>query len=143
MRRYMTAKTGKSARNKGAAAERELAAMLSNELGIAVKRKLGQARDGGDDIQIGKFRIEVKRRETLAIEKWCKQVEAACSGQDVPVVAFRRSGEPWRAVVPIGWLIYAMREQIGEHEAKQEDHGSAGGGYGAKVLHQLPANEGE
>ena len=44
--------TGRAARNKGAAAERELASMLSNELGVVVKRKLGQAREGGDDIQI-------------------------------------------------------------------------------------------
>jgi hypothetical protein len=110
----MTAKTGRSARNKGAAAERELAGMLSDQLGVVVKRKLGQARDGGDDIQIGKFRIEVKRREKLAIEQWCKQVEATCEGKDVPIVAFRRSGEPWRAVVPMAWLIAAMREQIND-----------------------------
>jgi Holliday junction resolvase len=68
--------TGKTSRNKGARGEREFAEMLSNELGQVVKRKLGQARDGGDDIQVGRFRIEVKRREKLAIEAWCKQVVA-------------------------------------------------------------------
>jgi Holliday junction resolvase len=115
----MTAKTGKSARNKGAAAERELAAMLSDQLGIVVKRKLGQARDGGDDIQIGQFRIEVKRRERLAIEQWCKQVEAASGPENVPIVAFRRSGEPWRAVVPMSWLIFAIREQVKNDEPNQ------------------------
>lgn len=102
---------GKSSRDKGARGERELADLLSNELGQVVKRKLGQARDGGDDIQIGKFRIEVKRREKLAIEQWCKQVEAASEPQDVPVVAFRRNGEPWRAVVPMAWLIAAIRAE--------------------------------
>jgi hypothetical protein len=116
--------------------------MLSHELGVVVKRKLGQARDGGDDIQVGKFRIEVKRREALAIEKWCKQVEAACEGGDVPIVAFRRSGEPWRAVVPMDWLIFAMREQI-DKPSKQETNGNAGGSDGAEILHQLPANEGK
>ena len=103
---------GKSARDKGARGERELAEMLSNELGTMVKRKLGQARDGGDDIQVGRFRIEVKRRETLAVEQWAKQVEAAAEPGDVPVVAFRRNGEPWRAVVPMAWLIAAMREEL-------------------------------
>lgn len=103
---------GAGSRNKGARGERELADLLSNELGVAVKRKLGQARDGGDDIQIGKFRIEVKRREKLAIEAWCEQVEAACGPQDVPIVAFRRNGKPWRAVVPMAWLIAQMREEL-------------------------------
>ena len=103
---------GKASRDKGARGERELAELLSHELGTIVKRKLGQARDGGDDIQIGKFRIEVKRREKLAIEQWCKQVEAACTTDDVPVVAFRRNGEPWRAVVPMAWLIAAMRGEL-------------------------------
>ena len=115
--------TGKTSRNKGARGEREFAEMLSNELGQVVKRKLGQARDGGDDIQVGRYRIEVKRREKLAIEAWCKQVEAACTtaaeigddGQvreDVPVVVFRRNGEPWRAVVPAKWFIEQMREDL-------------------------------
>lgn len=104
--------TGKTSRNKGARGERELAEMLTNELGFDVKRKLGQARDGGDDVQVGKFRIEVKRREKLAIEAWCKQVEAATQPGEVPVVAFRRNGEPWRAVVPMAWMIAAMREEL-------------------------------
>jgi hypothetical protein len=114
---------GKSSRDKGARGEREFAELLSNELGQVVKRKLGQARDGGDDISVGRYRIEVKRREKLAIEAWCKQVEAACTtaadiGEDgkvqeqVPVVVFRRNGEPWRAVVPAAWFIHAMREDI-------------------------------
>ena len=103
---------GKSARDKGARGERELAELLSHELGTMVKRKLGQARDGGDDIQVGRFRIEVKRRDTLAVEQWAKQVEAAAEPGDVPVVAFRRNGEPWRAVVPMAWLIAAMREEL-------------------------------
>ena len=104
--------TGKTSRNKGAAAERELATMLSDELGFAVKRKLGQARDGGDDIQIGKYRIEVKRREALRLDEWCKQVESASGTGDVPVVAYRRNGQPWRVVVPIDWFIEQVRETI-------------------------------
>lgn len=115
---------GRGKRNKGAGGERELAALLSHELGFEVKRKLGQARDGGHDIEIGRFLIEVKRQERLAIEAWCKQVEAACttysaideSGQlrePVPVVVFRRNGEPWRAVVPLDFLVRGIREDLG------------------------------
>jgi hypothetical protein len=58
--------------------ERELSKILTDELGFEVKRKLGQARDGGDDIQIGKYRIEVKRREALRLDDWCQQIEKVC-----------------------------------------------------------------
>ena len=103
---------GRASRNKGAVAERELAAMLSDELGYPIKRKLGQAREGGDDIQVENYRLEVKRREKLAVESWCKQVEEVAEPGEWPVVVFRRSGQKWRAVVPIELLIKAMREKL-------------------------------
>tara|TARA_R110000822_G_scaffold33633_11_gene95740 strand:- start:773 stop:1183 length:411 start_codon:yes stop_codon:yes gene_type:complete len=103
---------GKTSRNKGAGAERELAATLTEELGFCVKRKLGQARDGGDDIQIGKYRIEVKRREKLAIMDWCSQVEACTTPSEVPLVAFRQNGQPWRVVIKLEHLIPLLREDI-------------------------------
>jgi Holliday junction resolvase len=108
----VTAAAGKSARNKGAAGERELAALLSDELGVVVKRKLGQARDGGDDIQVGRFRIEVKRRERLQVVEWCKQVEACSGPSEVPVLAFRRNGEPWRVVLRVEDFITMLRGEL-------------------------------
>lgn len=123
---------GRGRRNKGAAGERELAGILTDQLGVVVKRKLGQARDGGDDIQVGRFRIEVKRHERLQIKEWCKQIEAASLPGDVPVVAFRQNGEPWRAVVPLDFLIYAIREELSGsghiregQEGSSVDHGGA------------------
>ena len=104
--------SGRMARNKGAAGERELAQILTDHLGVMIQRKLGQARDGGDDIQIGKYRIEVKRRETLSIDAWCKQVEDAASHDDIPVLAYRRNGQPWRVVVPLEWFIKQVREDM-------------------------------
>lgn len=93
---------GRMSRNKGAAAEREFCAILSDHLGAVVQRKLGQARDSGADVHVGKFRIEVKRRETLAIPAWCRQAEAACMEDPanlVPVVAYRTNGQQWRVVI--------------------------------------------
>ena len=104
--------TGRMSRNKGAAAERELANILQEHLGFAVKRKLGQARDGGDDIQVQHFRIEVKRRERLEVVKWCEQVQAATGDGEVPVVAFRQNGEPWRVVLLLDDFIPMMRDQL-------------------------------
>jgi hypothetical protein len=103
---------GKSQRTKGAAAEREVAALLTDALGVSVKRKLGQARDSGDDIQVGRYRLEIKRCETLRMQEWCEQVEAACGPQDVPVVVYRRSGQPWRAVLLLDDLVPLLRGEV-------------------------------
>ena len=108
--------SGRKSRNKGATGERELAALLTDALGVVVQRKLGQARDGGDDIQIGQYRIEVKRREALRLDEWCKQVEDAAGVGDVPVVAYRRNGQPWRVVVPLEWFMKQVRETLKDAE---------------------------
>ena len=127
--------TGKASRDKGARGERELADILSHELGFVVKRKLGQARDGGDDIQVGRFRIEVKRREKLSIDAWCEQVEKASEPGDVPVLIYRRNGQPWRAVVGLEWFIKMMREELSDAERDAEkDSGQGGRGDRAEVV---------
>ena len=41
---------GRLQRNRGATTEREIANYLTEQLGTVVKRKLGQARDSGEDI---------------------------------------------------------------------------------------------
>lgn len=104
--------TGKMARNKGANGERELAAILSEELGFVVKRKLGQAREGGDDIQILDWKIEVKRRETLAIMQWVRQIESCLQENQKPIVAFRQNKEEWRVVLRLSDFIPLLREYV-------------------------------
>lgn len=115
---------GRTSRNKGAAAERELTAYLTEALGFDIKRKLGQARDSGDDVQIGHFRIEVKRRETLAIMDWCRQVEACCGPDDVPVVAFRQNNQGWRIVLKLDHFLPYLRHQL---QASSVDKSSTDG----------------
>ena len=127
--------TGRRSRNKGAAGERELAGILSDRLGLVVQRKLGQARDGGDDIQVAQYRVEVKRREALAIEKWCEQIERCAGPGEVPVLAFRRNGQPWRCVVPLDWMIDQIREtlEVGKRDEQESDRGNDQGN-GQKVV---------
>lgn len=103
---------GRGARNKGAAGERELAALLSEHLGFVVKRNLGQARDGADDLTVQQFRIEVKRRERLEVDKWSEQVEACAQAGEVPVVAYRRNGQPWRVCLRLDDFIPLMRDAL-------------------------------
>jgi Holliday junction resolvase len=88
-------------RTKGAAAERELCKLLSDELGVMVRRNVDQARSGGADcLQVDGFAIEVKRRETLARPTWWRQaVEQGAKASAEPMVFFRRNGEPWQALI--------------------------------------------
>lgn len=97
------ASPGKKSRNKGMTFEREVAARLSEILGTVVKRKLGAARDGGDDIEVGPYSIECKRRKATAVDAWMRQAEtnAAEKGR-IPVVVTRADRRE---------AIYCMRER--------------------------------
>lgn len=105
-----------SQRRKGASGERELADFLSAALGRVVKRKLGQARDGGDDIQIskalGSFRIEVKRRKGIACEEWLEQAENCCKPDDVPIVCMRADGGEWMALMRLSDFLPMLAGEV-------------------------------
>ena len=107
----------KSAR-KGAAGERELAAIL-REHGYPVER--GGSRSCGevpDLTGLPGVHIECKRRETTEIWKWMAQAEAdAQRFQDgVPAVFFRRSRSPWCVVMKLeDWLNLYQAAETGEN----------------------------
>jgi Holliday junction resolvase len=103
-----------SQRRKGAAGERELAAILTEHLGWAVTRKLGQARDGGDDIQTGQFKWEVKRRKKLAVYEFVEQIEKACGPNDTPVVAMRADGKGWLVMMKLEDILPLIRGELPE-----------------------------
>ena len=103
---------GRGKRNKGAAGERELAGILKDQLGFEVKRNLGQARDGADDITIQKFRIEVKRQERLQVDRWSEQVESCSKAGEVPVLMYRRNGQPWRVCLRLDDFIPLLRDAL-------------------------------
>lgn len=103
-----------SQRRKGSDGEREVARILSDTLGVKLKRNLGQARDGGDDITLpkyggGRFRVEVKRRDRIACGKWLEQATKAArncvDGSDVPVVLMRADAGRWMALMDLqDWM---------------------------------------
>jgi len=107
---------GKAQRVRGGANEREVCADLSDALGRVVHRKLGQARDGGDDIEVKPFRIECKRRRKIAAYKWIEQVEVAVGARDgvrqIPVVVARADGEDSIAILKLADFIPLMRGEI-------------------------------
>src|SRR5210317_1924229 len=91
---------GRSARNKGAAAEREAFAVLNKYLPerLQIKRKLGQARDGGDDGFAAGVSIEVKRQESLRLNQWLQQARES-AGDNYPVVMYRQNRSQWKCLV--------------------------------------------
>jgi len=76
-------------RQKGNSYEREVIAAIAKHCGVACKRNLDQARDGGGDIPFGRFLIECKRRAKISIYEWWDQCVTACAGQKTPVLAIR------------------------------------------------------
>lgn len=105
---------GVNVRRKGICGELEVAKELEDVLGVRCQRNLEQVRSGGSDIQIGRFRIEVKRQETLSMDKWSKQIESAAGIGDIPVVIYRRSREPWRVSLLLTDFMPLMGNEIGD-----------------------------
>lgn len=98
-------------RNKGARAENQLSSMLQDDLGIPVKRTLGQARDGGADIMLGPFAIQVKHAARAQIKSWWQQtVTDAYKAKKIPVLAYKINRQGWR-------IRMRMREVAGLNEA--------------------------
>lgn len=88
-----------TSRRKGATGEREFA-RFAREHGFVCDRTGRNGRTSEDVTHdIPGVHLEVKRRETLAVNEWVRQAERD-AGDLCPVVAFRRSRQPWRVVIP-------------------------------------------
>ena len=96
---------GKSERRKGAAGELELARILSEELGVEMKRRLNQTRDSGYDLEGLNLAIEVKRREKADVMGWWRDAVKKSDGK-IPVLAYRASRQPWRFMMPVEALMH-------------------------------------
>lgn len=94
-------------RRKGRNGEQELARVLRQQLGETVTRNLQQTATGGHDlIGVAGFAIECKRCERLALRAgWRQTCEQAAQANLTPCLAFRRSRQPWKFVLPLGVLL--------------------------------------
>lgn len=105
---------GNMSRRKGASGEREFAELLSAAFGVTIKRKLGAARDGGDDVAHCNYSFEVKRQETVKIEQWMRQALANAAANPsnpcTPVVVFRRNGGRWRACMDLDHFFALLKK---------------------------------
>lgn len=103
-------------RRKGAAGEREAARALARALGVTPPaRNLSQARDGGHDLTIGPYTVEVKRRQRLGLARWMEQAVAANRRQNkhevvarLPAVLCREDNGAWLFTIRLDDLPAAM-----------------------------------
>lgn len=105
---------GKSQRTKGAGGEREVCAILTAALGKKIERNIGQARDGGCDINAGSLVIEVKRRKTLTTFRgWYEQAKAAVKRTgDIPIVVMREDGGEFLVALSLTHFLQLTGEKI-------------------------------
>ena len=101
---------GRKSRDKGAVYEREIAKLLSAKLHLQIERRLGQARDGGDDLTgLPGFAVECKRRaKSPSVLTFLRQaqrtVEDDASGR-FPTVIVRGDNAPSTVTMfLIDWL---------------------------------------
>ena len=107
-------------RTKGQNGEREIADALNGIIYLVhqqagmpfppkpiVQRNQNQSAVGGADLTgTGKYVIEVKRHENLAINTWWKQCETSAKELNgIPVLIYRQSRQPWTVVMP-GFYTY-------------------------------------
>ncbi|QDP57847.1 MAG: putative protein D14 [Prokaryotic dsDNA virus sp.] len=96
-----------NSRQKGARGERELASVLREEGWTGAMR--GQQRSGCEqaDVVGGPAGVhwEVKRVERLLLAKAVEQARRDARPGEVPIVAHRRSQEPWLATLDLKVLL--------------------------------------
>lgn len=93
--------SGRGAKRKGEVGERQVCAIINKITGEETKRKLGQAREGGGDVDWGPFLLEVKNRSTVSMPAWQQQVCTAVEGTDqVPAVVWKRKAEKFWIALP-------------------------------------------
>ena len=100
-----------NSRDKGARGERELADFLRQH-GIEARR--GQQFSGGADspdvvTNMPDVHLECKRVEKGNPYDWLAQAQRD-AGHKLPVVAHRRNGKEWVAILPLSALIDLLKE---------------------------------
>ncbi len=100
-----------NSRNKGASAERQVAKLIYDHLGVKLKRNLEQTRSGGHDLVpespglLDDFAIEIKRyakiTKPLLDKFWEQAIEQAENAGKLPILIFRGDREEWRVAIAL------------------------------------------
>jgi hypothetical protein len=124
---------GKMQRNKGSQFEREVCDLFTSALNPdePFKRNIGQARDGGNDIDVGPLVVECKRRKTLGtVYGWLQQAIEAVRGRAlqrypktdnhftpmIPIVVARQDGDTAPIVIlRLSDFLILTRDELRAH----------------------------
>lgn len=124
----------KMARNKGASAEREAAALLREWVAPVyeqmlvdlptIERNLNQSRNGGMDLLgLEWLAPEVKRHETPQLPAWWRQTLNQTRPGQVPLLIWRQNRSPWkfrtRATIWVGPTKHDAVIDLDAHEAQR------------------------
>ena len=100
-------------RRKGADGEREVCHMIEWQWGIKAERNLDQVREGGCDIPVPPYHIEVKRRARIGnIYDWIGQAAASCGEGERPIVFCRGDRQRWLVVMTADEFFKVAREEV-------------------------------
>ncbi len=105
---------GKRQRQRGAETEREVCDKIAASTGWVVKRELGQARDGGADIRLARWVLEVKRRRSIAVYEWVDQATAACAPYEIPAVVCRGDKREFLVIQRLDDWLNLVKPQLPE-----------------------------
>jgi hypothetical protein len=95
---------GRNNRRRGQDGEREVVALIRQDFGIEHQgRNLGQERDGGEDVNLGQWKIQVKRRRRVALLYECLA--------SADLVALRADGKDWLIAMPWQLFVKLAREE--------------------------------
>ena len=101
---------GKASRNKGKVGEREAAKVLSELLGIEVRRaqQFAGGVDSADIIGVPGLHVEVKRVERLRLYSAVEQ-SVNDGGINCPIVMHRTNKQPWLVSLRVSDLVRLSR----------------------------------
>lgn len=100
---------GSMSREKGKRGEREVAAIISDLLGVSASRRVRQHGGDSDILGVPGWCIEVKRWSLLRAyeinQAWAQAVEQAQRDGGIPALFYRANHQPWRVMWPLSALL--------------------------------------
>jgi Holliday junction resolvase len=105
------ASRGRSAKSKGSNFERQVASIMSDELGAKVERVLLSGVRGEGDLQGLDVHCECKRQEQVRLLEWYDQAAKTSGGKPIAII-HKKSRQPIFVTMEIGDWMDLFREVL-------------------------------
>ena len=103
---------GAHSRNKGRNAEREVELAFQAE-GFPTDRNLGGRTQVSGDIATTGLAVEVRRRESLSVERWLWEHHEETPSHLTPILVARTSRKPWFVALSLDDFLELLKEARG------------------------------